>query len=224
MQRRRVRGVADAVAQHEDALRVVERQQRHVRHRAHVALRQQLGRGHRMTVGHEHTATVRTVGDGNELGDPFANRVGALRRKEQRARQEIVGWKQQPCGERDGSKQQRTGDGPAKARLHSRGRVRLQADKQRNDRERRRRHQHRGAPLHAEERQQYEAGGQSHRTPPRTCSRGREVPRAFQPLPRAGRSHSPAETRSPSASAGIAATRRIGRSVEPELCELAVDA
>ena len=91
-------GVAHAKPDDEDALRVVRHQQRHVRERAHVALRERPRRRHRVAVGHQAPSLARRLGDGDDLVDAFALIEHALVRLglRQRTRAHEIRRQQQP--------------------------------------------------------------------------------------------------------------------------------
>ena len=158
MERRGLRGVADAKPDHQHARGGRHRQERDMRQRAHVALVEQRGRRHRVPVGDEAAAPPRHLRHADDFGDPFAKSQQplAFRRSGQRAPQHVVRRQPKPQNHGDGRNHHGNRSRHGGRGRHASARARSQVerrDRQRGgDRERRR------APLHAESRQQHESG------------------------------------------------------------------
>jgi hypothetical protein len=90
MERCGMRRVADAEADDQHVLGTLHREQRNVREPPHVPLREQIGGGHRVTVGQQHAPAVGRVRDGDHLGDAFAQRQQPLNRIDERASEHMV--------------------------------------------------------------------------------------------------------------------------------------
>ncbi len=104
MHRGRCRRIAHTEADHEHALRVVTHEQRHMRERAHVALREGPRRRHRVPVGHEPPSLARRLGDRDDFVDALAliEHVFVRIRLRKRTGSDVVARKRQPHGKCDG--------------------------------------------------------------------------------------------------------------------------
>ena len=221
MQRDGMRRVSNAEADDERRARRLHRQQRQVRERAHVALRQRPRRRHRMAVGQQPASARGHVGDLDDLGEPFVEREPAFvpRQCGERPCDDRLVRQALPPHQREPGDGQRRAEGAHGRPVERRGRVEPCHDVQGHRRQGGNARERRETRLQTQDREQEESG----REGARDGTRGiREIQgaraaadRTFRPLDdriRQGEAEPHEQCRHPD-------FQNDGRGVEPQLGE-----